>query len=139
MIKASTFSRGFKSGISITWELAKIVIPVYFTVTFLKYTPFLPWLSDIMSPVMHMVGLPGETALVLVFGLFLNIYAAIGAILPLALGIKEITILSAMILIAHSLPMETAISKKTGVKVLPLLALRIILAFGMGLFFNLIL
>lgn len=33
--------RGFKKGINTTWELAKIVVPVYFFVTFLKYTPML--------------------------------------------------------------------------------------------------
>ncbi|MGR6835485.1 nucleoside recognition domain-containing protein [Syntrophomonas erecta] len=122
-----------------TWELAKVMVPVYIVVTLLKYTPVLPWISDRMVPIMHLVGLPGEASVPLVMGYFLNIYAAIGAMLPLGLSIKEITILGAMLLLAHSLPMETAVAKKTGVKVFSLVMVRIVLSFLAGAFFNLVL
>ena len=58
---------------------------------------------------MQLVGLPGEAALPLVLGYFLNIYAAIGAMLPLRMSIK-ITIMSVMLLLAHNLPMEAAVA-----------------------------
>lgn len=139
MITPATIVRGLKNGLSITWELSKVIIPVYFAVTVLKYTPILPWISDLMVPVMNLVGLPGEASLPLVLGYFLTIYAALGAILPLDLSIKEITIIAAMLLFAHSLPLEAAVSKKTGVPAFSLVIIRIILSFLMGVFFNILL
>lgn len=132
MISFSTLARGFMNGLKITWELTQVVVPVYILVTILKYTPVLPWISEHMVPVMHLVGLPGEASLPLVLGIFLNIYAAIGAIIPLGLSIKQITIISAIILTAHSLPLEAAVSKKTGVKVAPLIMTRLLVAFVFG-------
>lgn len=135
----STILKGFKSGLSVTWELGIVIIPVYFLVTLLKYSPVLPWLSSHMVPFMKLLGLPGEASLPLVLGIFLTQYAAIGAILPLHMSVREITIISAMTLLCHSLPMETAISKKTGVKVFPLVMVRIVSAVLAGMFFNLVL
>ena len=45
MITADTFKRGLNKGLTTTWELAKVVIPVYILVTFLKHTPALGWLA----------------------------------------------------------------------------------------------
>lgn len=139
MLTGSTFIRGLQKGLSVTWDLSKVVIPIYFAVTFLKYTPVLPWISEHMAPFMHVVGLPGEAALPLVLGAFLNIYAAIGAMLPLGLSVKQITVMSAMLLLAHSLPVETAVNKKTGVRVSGLVLIRLGMAFLFGIFFNWIL
>jgi spore maturation protein SpmB len=139
MLTVATLTRGLKKGLSITWELSKVIVPVYFIITIFKYTPVMEWIARIMEPVMHMVGLPGEASLPLVLGMFLNIYAAIGAILPLGMNTTEITIIAAMLLMAHSLPMETAISKKSGAKVASLVLVRIIMAFLVGAGFNIIL
>lgn len=139
MLTVATLTRGLKKGLSITWELSKVIVPVYFIITIFKYTPVMEWIARIMEPVMHMVGLPGEASLPLVLGMFLNIYAAIGAILPLGMNTKEITIIAAMLLMAHSLPMEAAISKKSGAKVASLVLVRIIMAFVIGAGFNIIL
>ena len=139
MLTVATLTRGLKKGLSITWELSKVIVPVYFIITIFKYTPVMEWIARIMEPVMHMVGLPGEASLPLVLGMFLNIYAAIGAILPLGMNTKEITIIAAMLLMAHSLPMEAAISKKSGAKVASLVLVRIVMAFVIGAGFNIIL
>lgn len=139
MLTVATLTRGLKKGLSITWELSKVIVPVYFIITIFKYTPVMEWIARIMEPVMHMVGLPGEASLPLVLGMFLNIYAAIGAILPLGMNTTEITIIAAMLLMAHSLPMEAAISKKSGAKVASLVLVRIIMAFVIGAGFNIIL
>ena len=110
MLTVATIVRGFKNGLNITWELGKVIIPVYIIVTILKYTPILNWIADFMKPVMFILGLPGEASLPLVLGMFLNIYAAIGAILPLDMNTKEITIVAAILLLAHSLPLEATVS-----------------------------
>ncbi|MBO8158760.1 nucleoside recognition domain-containing protein [Thermosyntropha sp.] len=135
----AAIKRGFNNGIKTTYELAKIVIPVYFIITFLTHTSLLEGISRFMSPVMKLVGLPGKAALPVVLGFFVNIYAAIGAILPLNMSIKEITIIAAILLLAHSLPMETAIARMTGVKTSFLVLTRIIMAFIIGAFFNVVL
>ena len=99
----------------------------------------MPWISDLMVTIMKMVGLPGEAALPMVLGYFLTIYAAIGALLPLGMSVREITILSVMLLLAHSLPLEAAVAKKTGVPVLGLIVIRVTLSFLAGFVFNLLL
>jgi len=139
MITTSTIVRGLRSGLSITWELSKVIIPVYFIITFLKYTPVLNWIADLMVPIMTIVGLPGETSLPLVIGYTLNLYAAIGALLPLGLDTRELTILSAMLLMSHALPMETAIAKKTGIRTFSLVISRIGMSFLIGILFNFLL
>ena len=135
----NTILRGTKNGLAITWELARVIIPVFFCVTILKYTPILPWISDLMVPIMKMVVLRRVAALLLVLGYFLTLYAAIGALLPLGLSVQEITILSVMLLLAHSLPMEAAVAKKTGVPVFGLIVIRVTLSFLAGFLFNLLL
>lgn len=136
MIASETLLGGLKKGLKITWVLTRVIVPVYFFVTILKYTPVLPWISELMVPVMKFVGLPGEASLALVLGYTVNIYAAIGAILPLHMNVKEITIISAMLLMAHSLPVETAVNKQTGVSVYSLVLIRIVLSFAFGITFN---
>ena len=93
MLTFATLTRGLKKGLSITWELSKVIVPVYFIITIFQYTPIMDWIAEVMEPIMYMVGLPGEASLPLVLGMFLNIYAAIGAILPLGMGTREITII----------------------------------------------
>lgn len=136
MLTKNTFIKGIKNGIYVTWDLAKIIMPVYFAITFLRYTPVLPWVSKHMEPLMGWFGLPGEASLAIVMGYFLNIYAAIGAMLPLELSTKQITVMAGMLLMAHSLPIETTISKKTGIQIKSLILTRLILSFIMGLGLN---
>lgn len=139
MISHLTVLRGLRNGLSVTWELAKAIIPVYLIVTFLKYTPVLPWIAKAFTPLMRLLGLPGEASLALVFGFVLNIYAAVGAIVSLDLTPKQITVISGIILLAHSLPVETAVSKKSGIKVIPILTIRLVLGLACGMVLNLIL
>ncbi|NLK01185.1 MAG: nucleoside recognition protein [Clostridia bacterium] len=133
------FKRGFLNGIQITWELAKAIIPVYFIITFLKYTHALDWISEACQPFMHVLGLPGEASLPLVLGNALTLYPAIGAIEALAMDVKQITIISVMLLFSHSLFLELAVSKKAGVKVAPILILRVVTAVTSALLLNIIL
>lgn len=133
----AVIKRGVVKGLTVTLELAKIVVPVYILVTFLKYTPVLGYIAKITQPLMKLVGLPGEAAVAIVLGYFTNLYAAIGAIASLNLSSKEITIIATMLLIAHSLPMETAVSKKVGVSGLAMVTIRVILSVTAGAVLNL--
>jgi spore maturation protein SpmB len=137
MITKQTWLDGLRNGVEMTWKLGKIVLPIYVLLTILKYTPVLPWISQALSPVMMYLGLPGEAALPLVMGYSLNLYAGIGAIVALDMTSRQITILAGMLLLCHSLPVETAISARTGVKVRSLLAVRFISSLLGGLLLNL--
>ncbi|MFZ5633614.1 MAG: nucleoside recognition domain-containing protein [Bacillota bacterium] len=139
MLTADTLKRGLGKGVSVTWELTKIVVPVYVLVTFLKYTPALGYIARLCEPAMRLVGLPGEASIAVVLGLLTNLYAALGAIASLTLSSKEITIIALMLLISHSLPMETAVSQKVGVSGLVMIMIRITLSALTGIFLNLIL
>lgn len=138
-LSLDTLKRGFMSGLNITWELSKILVPIYFIVTFLKYTPIIGWISTLFSPIMGIFGLPGEAAIVLVLGNVVNLYAAIGAMVPLSLSIKELTILAIMLSFCHSLPVETALAKRIGLSAINVIAVRAGLAVISGIAFNLFL
>ena len=133
-----TLNKGLKSGLHTTWTLAKIIVPVYFTVTVLKHTFLLDAISDFFKPFMKVVGLPGEAAIVLVLGNMVNLYAALGAIATLTLTAKEVTIIAVMLSFSHSLFMETAVAKKTGISVALILIIRLLLAVISGIILNIV-
>lgn len=138
MVTADTLKRGLYKGITTLWELTKVVVPVYTVITFLKYTPVLDWIAGISAPLMKYLGLPGEASLVLVLGKLINLYAAVGAISSLELGSREITIIAVMLLLSHSLPVESAVSQKAGGSGIFMTGLRLGLAIVAGLLMNLI-
>ena len=130
---------GFKKGLITIWELSKILVPVYFFVTFLSFTPIIDIISNFFEPVMKIIGLPGEASLPLVLGNFISLYAGIGAMASLTLTSKQITILAIMLSFSHSLFIESAVAKKTGVSLSLVISTRIILALLSGIIFNMIL
>lgn len=130
---------GFKKGLVTLWRLTKVIVPVYFFVTFLKMTPILDQLSNLFEPLMKLIGLPGEASLVLVLGNIINLYAGIGAITSLSLTVKQITILAVMLSFSHGLFLESAVAKRTGVSLFMVVFIRITLAVVSGVFLNIIL
>lgn len=130
---------GFIKGVFTLWELSKIVVPVYFFVTFLSYTPLLNSISNLFEPAMKILGLPGEAAVPLVLGNFINLYAGIGAMASISLSAKQATILGIMLSFSHSLLLESAVVRKTGVSLALVVCIRIVLALLSGIMFNLIL
>ncbi|MBI3990740.1 MAG: nucleoside recognition protein [Candidatus Omnitrophica bacterium] len=130
------FRRGFSKGALVVWELLIIIVPVYFVMAFLKHTPLIPAIANACAPYMKFLGLRGEAALPLFIGFFVSIYAAVGAIAPLGLTGKEVTIMGMMITTAHVLIIETAILKKMGVGAWRIMFLRLFVAIGMGFIMN---
>lgn len=121
---------GLLSGLGTAWELGKVVFPVTFAVGVLRYTALFDWLLVGLSPVMGLLGLPGEAAVPLVLGNLLNLYAAIGAILSLDLTVKQVFVLALMLSFSHSLPVEAAVCRRIGVSVLAVVSFRVSLAVG---------
>ena len=118
--------------------LIKITVTVSLLILFLRYTGILYWISDALSPVFKVVGLPGEAALAFITGFFVNVYSAIAVMVTLDMDIRAITILSAMVLCAHNMITETAVQKKTGSSTLRILLTRSLSAFVLGVVLNLL-
>ncbi|MFJ8266931.1 nucleoside recognition domain-containing protein [Peribacillus asahii] len=130
--------KGFMVGLKTTWTLGKVIFPVTLIVTILQYTPILPWVIDLISPFMALLGLSGDAAIPLVLGNFLNLYAGIAGILTLDLTVKEVFIIAVMLSFSHNLLIETGVAMKVGVKLWVILTVRLGLALLAAVMINLL-
>lgn len=137
MRNLGSLQKGLLVGLQTTWTLGKIIFPITLIVTMIGYTPVLDWLARILTPIMSMIGLSGESAIPLVLGNVLNLYAAIGAILTLDLSVKEVFILAMMLSFSHSLLVESAVATKVGIRMSVVLGVRVGLALFSAVVINL--
>ncbi len=119
-----------------SWILLKITVPVMIITKVLTDLGLVQHLSRILEPVMNIMGLPGELGLVWATGMVTTLYGAVAVFASLApsidLSVAQVTVLGAVLLIAHSLPIELSVSKKAGAPLLPIALLRLIGAFVYG-------
>jgi hypothetical protein len=134
----NSMKKGLQVGLKTTWTLGKIIFPVTLIVALLQYTPVLPWLIELITPLMKLLGLSGDAAIPLVLGTFLNLYAAIGAILTLDFTVKEVFILAVMLSFSHNLIIESTVALKVGVKLWIILLTRLGLAFVSAIVIHLV-
>ncbi len=131
------FKDSLTQTIRICWLLFKLMIPVTIIVKFLTYTGYLYWLAKALAPVMTLVGLPGEAAIVWVSAMCTNLYGGIIAYLSLShtfpISVAQASVLTGMMLIAHSLPIELKIAQKAGVRLRMMMVLRVASAFLFGI------
>lgn len=132
-----SIKRGLFVGLNTTWTLGKVIFPVTIIVTLLQYTPIMQWVIKAITPLMGWLGLSGDAAIPLVLGNFLNLYAAIGAILTLDLTVKEVFILAVMLSFSHNLIIESTVAKRVGVSVWLTVTVRLGLALFSGFVINL--
>ena len=118
--------------------MAKVIVPCYITIEFIKYFGLIDIISRFFRPFMGLFGLPGEAALGLIAGYLINLYAAIAVLTPLNLSTKDITIMALMLGISHALPVETPVTQKTGVNGWIMLAARIYFSLLSGVLLNLL-
>lgn len=111
----------------------KIILPVYTLMTILSHTPVLKILATWLQPAMKIFGLPGESALAIILGNFINLYAAIGVIPLLHLNSWQMTTIALMLLTSHSQLLETSVYFKLKTRALFLLILRLSLSIIIGL------
>ena len=128
--------RGVKSGLQTTRSLGLIVVPVYLVITILDKTPVLGLIGRLFRPLMEFLGLPGEAVMGVVLGNVLNLYAAIGAVTPLKRDRHQMTVFALLLLLAHSLPIEAAVSRMAGVKAWPFVILRLLAGFFLAAALN---
>lgn len=133
-----TLKNGLFAGLKTTWTLSKVIFPITLIVVILQYTPVLPWIIDIISPFMGLLGLRGEAAIPLVLGNALNLYAGIAGILSLELTVKEVFILATMLSFSHNIFIETGVALRVGVKLWVVLVVRFGLAILSAVIINLV-
>ncbi|BES65487.1 nucleoside recognition protein [Gottschalkiaceae bacterium SANA] len=121
----NSIKTGFWMGVRTTGMLARVIAPVYFVVAVLSRSGGLELIAHWFEPIMRMFGLPGEAALVLVLGNAVNLYAALGAIAVISLTRGQLTVLALMLGFSHSLFVESAVVKQTGVSIRIILPLRL--------------
>lgn len=118
-----------KETIDTALPLFKIMIPVSIIVKLLDLVGGVTFIGRLIAPVMNIVGLPGEMGLVWASAMITNIYGGLIVFITVAedvvLTTADVTILTSMILVAHSLVVEVTIAKKAGVRVWFTLLLRI--------------
>lgn len=133
-----TLKNGMLAGLKTTWTLSKVIFPITLIVVILQYTPVLPWIIDMITPFMGLIGLRGEAAIPLVLGNALNLYAGIAGILSLELTVKEVFILATMLSFSHNIFIETGVALRVGVKLWVVLVVRFGLAILSAVVINLV-
>ena len=118
--------------------MIRITVIISFSVELLRYFGMVSWISNRLSPVFELVGLPGEASLVYISGYFVNVYSAIAVMASSQLNARTLTILGVMVLCSHNMIMETAVQKKTGSSFLRIFVIRTVSAVILGFLLNLI-
>ncbi len=122
--------------------LFKIIIPVSIIVKIFSELGLIKVIGEGISPVMGLVGLPGDFGIVWVTTMLINIYGGMIVFFNLSLintyTVAQVTILGTMMLFAHTLPVEVRIAHKAGVRAWFTISLRIGCAFLIGFILNFI-
>lgn len=140
-MKALDYSRQiFKRTNDISLTLFKLMVPIIIAIKILEELGLVILLSEWLSPVMELVGLPGAMGLVWATTLVTNLYGGIVVYASLAgdvpMTVAQVTIISSIMLIAHALPIEARIAQKAGVSLALTLLLRTVMAIVFGVILN---
>lgn len=120
--------------------LFRVMIPALLLVKLLEMLGGVELIGHLLAPLMGLVGLPESMGLVWSATLLTNIYTGMLLFFQQAAGeslsVAQVTVLGAMMLIAHSLPVEAGIAQKAGVRLGVTLAIRLLgaLLFGFLLY-----
>lgn len=104
----------------ITLTLFRLMIPVLIVVKILEEMGGIAWIGQWMSPLMSGFGLPESMGLVVATTMLVNIYGGLILFFQLApqeaMSVAQVTVLGALMLMAHGLPIELHIVRRAGVR-----------------------
>ncbi len=116
--------------------LLKIMVPALLVVKALEMLGVTRWLAAGLAPVMGVLGLPETFSIVWATTLMTNIFTGVVVFFDVAAGesvtVAQVSVLGALMLMGHSLPIEGAVAKRAGVPWWLTLALRIGGGFVLG-------
>ena len=123
----------FKGTIKSTLGLYKIMIPISIFVKVAEYFNWISVLGDWLSPLMKLIGLPGECGIVWATTMVTNIYGGMMAFYSLSvsssLTTAQVSVLCSLMLMAHALPLELQVARKAGCR----LGVMFLIRFGFGI------
>ncbi len=109
--------------------LFKIMIPIMIVMKILQEVGLIDLLGRAMGPVMQVFGLPGSMSLAWVTGMLTNLYGGVLVFITLLpetpLTAAQVTVLATMMLIAHGLPVELTIARRSGARLRAQLIIRV--------------
>lgn len=116
-----------------SYELFKVMIPVLILVKVLQEFELIQYLAWPLEPIMGILGLPAEMGLVWATTLINNIYTGMIVLASFTgdapLTGAQATVLGVLMLVAHGLPIETAIADRSGARFLFQCCVRMLGAF----------
>ncbi|MDD3168374.1 MAG: nucleoside recognition domain-containing protein [Eubacteriales bacterium] len=130
---AATVRDGAIKGVKTAAMLLKIVLPVYAVVILIKYSPIMPFLQKLCSPAMRFFHLPGDGIVPLITGMLTDEYTTIAVMSTFDFTTAQITTIAMFILVAHSIPVESAIAQKIGMSGIKFTVFRILSAILVGI------
>lgn len=118
-----------KDALRVYVTLLKILIPALLIVKGLELLGVIGWLGVVLAPLMNMLGLPEQMGVVWAAALSTNLYTGMAVFFQVAgdtrLSVEQVTVLGALMLVGHSLPVEGAVAKRAGVPWWATLLLRV--------------
>jgi spore maturation protein SpmB len=114
------------------------MIPISIVIKILQETGLIVHVGNALSPLMKLMGLPGEMGLVWASTMIANIFGGLIAYLQIMpnleepLSIAQVTTLSTIMLIAHAFLIELVITQRAGAKILPMFLIRFVFGFVAG-------
>lgn len=110
--------RNLKETLDIYWMLARVMVPIAIVAEALSRMGAIKAVTPLFAPIMSYVGLPPELGLAWLTGMLVGIWAAVPLFFSLvpvsSLSAADVTVLSALLLFAHGLPMEQKIIQYAG-------------------------
>ena len=130
-----------KSGKTV-WLLFKVMFPIALIIRTFQLLGWMPYIGDLLAPLMQLMGLPGEMGIVWATSMLVNIYGGIFSYMTLLpdlaqpLTVAQVTVLSTIILVAHTFPAELTVANRRGVRWWFAFAVRFIPALLSGILLN---
>jgi hypothetical protein len=118
-----------KQAVGASVILFRITIPILILTRILSELGLIEYLGHFLAPAMEWVGLPGTMGLVWGAAILTNLYTGAVVFASIApaesLSVAQVTVLSAMMLVAHALPVELRIAQKAGPRLRAMIVIRL--------------
>ncbi len=130
-----------RDSFSVCLVLFRMLVPVLLIVKVLETAGGIDLLGRFLAPLMGIAGLPGSTGLVWAAAMVTSLYGGIVVFLSIAPGAgltcAQVTVLTTMMLVAHSLPVELSVARQAGVRIRFMAPWRVLGALALGAMLNL--